>query len=297
MKKNIITISIVILALIAISFAAPSLSIKVDNGVTISSSDIYLVNGTSYCESGRFSAALTAEDYWSSNNKEMVVNKVTKNRNYLLYFVRSGKAKAKQDSLPPISSEHFVQKAMPYVSKSGKVYLPVREVAETLGYQVSWDGKTKTIILKNSQVDEEIQGIDDVVSSSKQSEKFEVVKRNINIQLTAEDRKNFETILMWEAGYNGYANQLAVANVILNRVLHSGFKHTVTGVIFQRGQFPPAHRSDFYSKKPTESVKKAIADALNGHNNIDRCLYFNYKPFKGKEKDLYGEINNEYFYY
>lgn len=80
---------------------------------------------------------------------------------------------------------------------------------------------------------------------------------------------------MAEAGAEPYEGKIAVVNVIMNRVAHKSFPNTVTGVIFQKGQFIPAINGTIWKMKPTASVKKAVQEALNGKRAVDKdVLYF-----------------------
>ena len=76
---------------------------------------------------------------------------------------------------------------------------------------------------------------------------------------------------------NHYEGQLAVANVVLNRVKSSKFPNSISEVIYAPGQFSPA-RSGKLAKRlqtgPSDSAMRAAQDALNGVNNIGDYLFF-----------------------
>lgn len=91
--------------------------------------------------------------------------------------------------------------------------------------------------------------------------------------------------------------KVAVANVVLNRVRSSAFPKTIYDVIFQKGQFPPAYRSSFKTLVPSDECIKAAKTALEGTNNIGKCLYFCDVPFKSKNITLYKKMDGMYFYY
>lgn len=87
-----------------------------------------------------------------------------------------------------------------------------------------------------------------------------------------------------EAGNQTYEGKLAVANVVLNRVKSSKYANSISGVIYQKGQFSVASSGSLakqisqYSKFNSKSQKlsiQAAKDALNGVNNIGKRLYFN----------------------
>src|SRR5690606_4646513 len=85
-----------------------------------------------------------------------------------------------------------------------------------------------------------------------------------------------------ESGYESYEGQLAVANVILNRVKSAKFPGSIKDVIYSGKQFPPAHNGLLDRSKPNASVLRATKDALNGKNNVkDSVYFFNPKYSKG----------------
>lgn len=60
------------------------------------------------------------------------------------------------------------------------------------------------------------------------------------------DLRLMSSIIFCEAGCESYAGQMAVGIVIMNRVKSSSFANSVSGVIYQPGQFTPA-RNGFLS--------------------------------------------------
>ncbi len=75
-----------------------------------------------------------------------------------------------------------------------------------------------------------------------------------------------------------YEGQLAVANVILNRVKDPRFDDTIAEVIYAPGQFPGAHNGALdaaLASGPNESCMQAAEEALAGVNNIGGYYYFN----------------------
>ena len=94
---------------------------------------------------------------------------------------------------------------------------------------------------------------------------------------TASDLELFAALIECEAGSRDYEGMLAVASVVVNRMKHSNYPNTLRGVIFQSGQFPPAHNGkvDRVLKRGIKnSCLQAAQDALNGKNNVGNCLSF-----------------------
>ncbi len=70
--------------------------------------------------------------------------------------------------------------------------------------------------------------------------------------------------------------QMAVANVILNRINSSKFPNTVDGVVYQSGQFSPAQDSGFESVAPSSRSVEAVTEIFVNGNLIlpANILYF-----------------------
>ncbi len=96
---------------------------------------------------------------------------------------------------------------------------------------------------------------------------------------TAESRSNLEllsAIIYCEAGSQPYEGQIAVGSVIMNRVDSSSFPNSISGVIYQRGQFSPVASGRFARALADGSGRTCQAAAqavLNGTRNVS-CLYF-----------------------
>lgn len=167
------------------------------------------------------------------------------------------------------------------IIKDGRMMIPMRVIAEELDCEVAWNDQLYTV---------EIQKADITVTEA----------------LIAVNQYSYEDVL-WLArivhveGYNiGYEANLAIANVVLNRVSSSSFPNSVYDVIFEDAyavQFPPAHKEGFEALEPSKKSWAAAKNALSGNNNIAECVYFNDRPFKSKADDLYSIIEGEYFYY
>ena len=98
-----------------------------------------------------------------------------------------------------------------------------------------------------------------------------------SISATASDVELLAALLECEAGTSNYEALLAVGSVVVNRMKHRNYPDTVRGVIYQRGQFPPAHdgKVDRVLKRGVKALcLQAAQDALAGKNNVGDCLSF-----------------------
>lgn len=98
-----------------------------------------------------------------------------------------------------------------------------------------------------------------------------------SISATASDVELLAALLECEAGTSNYEALLAVGSVVVNRMKNRHYPDTVRGVIYQSGQFPPAHdgKVDKVLKRGVKDLcLQAATDALSGKNNVGDCLSF-----------------------
>ena len=85
-----------------------------------------------------------------------------------------------------------------------------------------------------------------------------------------------------EARGEGYTGQVAVGAVILNRVDHSSFPDSISGVVYQSGAFDCVYDSN-WGVEPSSTAKKAANDAINGWDPTGGAIYY-YNPSKTNNK-------------
>ena len=92
---------------------------------------------------------------------------------------------------------------------------------------------------------------------------------NSNVNLLA-------MVINGEARGESYEGQVAVGAVVLNRVKHSSFPNSISGVVYQNGAFTAV--SDGQINKPVQSsCYNAARDALNGWDPSGGAIYY-YNP-------------------
>lgn len=100
---------------------------------------------------------------------------------------------------------------------------------------------------------------------------------NENSDVSATELELFAALIECEAGSTDYDGMLAVASVVMNRVHHRYYPDTITGVIYQSGQFSPVSsgKLDKVLKRGVKSSCVQVAkDAIAGKNNVGDCLNF-----------------------
>lgn len=98
-----------------------------------------------------------------------------------------------------------------------------------------------------------------------------------SVSASASDIEIFAALIECEAGSTDYEGMLAVASVVVNRMNARHYPDTLRGVIYQSGQFPPAHdgKVDRVLRRGVKDACITVAnDALSGKNNVGDCLSF-----------------------
>jgi len=262
--------------------------VVLDNNSIELSSPLHMVNGRLFIPVSVVAKALSASVEWDAAAQEAVIT--TKSSDTVILG----------DGVPTVyfNDQRYVLEAVPYLV-DGRLYVPVRYVAEFLHAEFAWDSEKQTLTLNSVPLEEvsEDNTLADIAARHGLSQ-AQVVKRNgfsskesinngmklaVIIPSVLENKaKPFSDaeyqllakLVQVESGYESYEGQLAVANVILNRVAHSGFPNTIRDVIYSGKQFPPAHNGLLDRSTPNKSVLKATKDALNGKNNVEGAVYF-----------------------
>ena len=134
--------------------------------------------------------------------------------------------------------------------RSGSTYVPLRLVTEALGGQAEWDPY-----------------MDGAAVTSKES------------GYDASDLYWLSRVIYAESGAEPMEGQIAVGNVVLNRVKSRNFPSTIPGVVFDRKngvQFEPVSNGTIY-KTPSSVSMEAAKRALDGERPVGEALYF-YAP-------------------
>lgn len=98
------------------------------------------------------------------------------------------------------------------------------------------------------------------------------------------DRYLLANLIYCEAGGESYEGQVAVGSVVMNRVLSSVYPNTITGVIYQSGQFSPVASGRLAlalaENRATAKCYQAADAVMSGTTNVSNCVYFR-TPIEG----------------
>ena len=149
--------------------------------------------------------------------------------------------------------------------RSGRTYVPLRLTATACGGGVAWDGAFggAAVTSPNAGYDAvELYWLSHIISAESEGEPME--------------------------------GQLAVGNVVLNRVASDEFPDSVREVVFDTGdgvQFEPVSNGTVYNT-PAASAVSAAKQVLDGAETVGNCLYF-YAP--ALSRGLWVNANRTYY--
>ena len=102
--------------------------------------------------------------------------------------------------------------------------------------------------------------------------------QNAPTSASVDDTTLLAAIIQCEAGSECYEGKVAVGAVVLNRMRSSRYPNSISGVIYQRGQFGPARNGSLArvlaSGNISSSCRQAAADALAGSDPTGGKLNF-----------------------
>lgn len=134
----------------------------------------------------------------------------------------------------------------------GRMALPLRVVAQATGADLRWDSATATAALNTRGA------------------------KPAGAAYSEEDLYWLSRVISAESRGEPLLGQIAVGNVVLNRVKSSQFPNTIRGVVFDKKngvQFEPVSNGTIYDT-PTESALLAAKLCLEGADVVGESLYF-----------------------
>lgn len=153
-----------------------------------------------------------------------------------------------------IASGRYFYTVTPILNLSGRLYVPIRALAKSFCMNLHWNGATRTVELSST-------GKSLTPASS---------------YYASEDLYWLSRIISAESGGESLYGQIAVGNVVLNRVRHKQYPNTVRGVIFDRVggiQFTPVANGTVY-RTPTARSVIAAKICLEGYSISEDILFF-----------------------
>ena len=153
-----------------------------------------------------------------------------------------------------VASGRYFYTGVPILNISGRLFVPVRPLAKAFCVNVSWDNPTRTVVLQSTGK-----------TLTPASEYYD-----------SNDLYWLSRIISAESAGESLYGQIAVGNVVLNRVASKQYPNTIYGVIFDRvggTQFSPVAMGTIY-KAPSISSVIAAKICLDGYSISDEILFF-----------------------
>ncbi len=149
---------------------------------------------------------------------------------------------------------HYLYTVGKILNLGGSLYVPIRPMALAFDAELVWNAKESRVDLTRT------------------SGKGAIAWASYN----ADDVYWLSRIISAEAKGEPFLGQMAVGNVVLNRVASKSYPNTIYGVIFDRKhgtQFSPVSFGTIY-QTPTESSVIAAKICLEGYTLSDSILFF-----------------------
>lgn len=176
---------------------------------------------------------------------------------------------SKNTEIKSKSKPDNAEKVEPKPKETPKQEKPTKKMEET-------KSEKKDVKPSNKETEKEIP-VEVKEESAEKDKKHTVTDKELDI---------LEKIVMAEAGVEPYEGKIAVVNVIFNRIRSSSYPNTIEGVVFQKGQFTPAGNGRIWKMEPSDSVKKAVQEALNGKKVVNDNVLFFLNPDIAKDQTI-----------
>lgn len=245
-------------------------SVKLYLGNSYINESAYLINDTTYIPLRAVSTLAGASVAFDDKTRTAYITK-----SGLSMSVSDGSYIVYANERPLLSSTPAT------ILSDGKMYVPVRSIAKALSLKVEW---YENRVVKLSGTVTPLAHADKVYSQD-------------NLYWLSR-------IISAESQGEPLLGQIAVGNVVLNRVRHKDYPNTVYGVIFDKKygvQFSPIINGSIY-RVPTYSSVVAAKICLEGISVSERILFF-MEPSKSTSSWIYNNrpyaftVANHYFFY
>lgn len=161
----------------------------------------------------------------------------------------------RQNAVYITANGHYYYTVGKVLNLSGNLYVPIRPLAKAFAVELDWNTALRCVELTIPD-----SGVRAVKAAS----------------YNADDVYWLSRIIYAEAGAEPFTGQMAVGNVVLNRLRHSSYPNTIYGVIFDRKhgtQFSPVAMGTIY-KTPSTSAVIAAKICLEGYSISNSALFF-----------------------
>lgn len=178
-----------------------------------------------------------------------------------------------------VANGRYLYVEQPIGQSNGTLMVPLSVVAEAFDAKLSWDAATGKILVQ--------RGSGALVSG--------------DAYYNQDDLFWLARVMYAEAGNQGLKGQMAVGNVVLNRVESAIFPNTVHGVLAQKNQFSTYKGGALANRTPTESCIIAAKLVMDGGvvEEVEDALWFDAKcknSWAARNKTCLAVIGGHKFY-
>ena len=213
------------------------------DGKPILKGQAVIINSVTYVPLRSFSELMGADKItWNAKTNTASVTKGS-----MTMYVTSG-------ALYISANDRYFFTVEKILNVSGRLYVPIRAIAEPFCASVGWDASSRTVEVRTS------------------GKAFVDGKNFYN----SDDVYWLSRIISAEASGESLEGKIAVGSVVLNRKESRQYPNTIYGVIFDRKggtQFTPVASGTIY-KTPTQESIIAAKICLEGYNTDEAILFF-----------------------
>lgn len=172
-------------------------------------------------------------------------------------------------------------------------YITVNELEESAMTEAAYEEKLAQEEAKRAEEEARQVALENAVESSGNDQGEQTSQGSQQVSSSDSELDLLAAIIQCEAGGESHTGKVAVGAVIMNRIRDGRFPNSISGVVYQSGQFSPVASGvldQVLSQGAREDCYAAAREALNGSNPVGDALYFNSGTGKGIQ------IGNQHFY-
>ncbi|MCR4891053.1 MAG: cell wall hydrolase [Lachnospiraceae bacterium] len=241
-----------------------------------------------------FSDFLNRAEYISRVNQ--YDQEVLENYRILIEETKAKKEKLEQDRSElaslredAVAEQEKVQKLVNQTKNSITAY--AGEISEAEAEALAYEAKLVAAKNNVNALKEQLKREEELARLSQSMKKRSLSE----VTTSAGEKEMLAALIQCEAGGEPWAGKIAVGAVVMNRVMSGAFPSTITGVIYQSGQFEPVSSGRFaivLARGANAECTRAAEQAMAGVNNIGECLFF-----RTIVPDIHGTIIGHHVFY
>ncbi|EKN71227.1 cell wall hydrolase [Schinkia azotoformans] len=272
---------LILLPTFAHAHSSPSCQIFVNDHKVSFQEPLFVESGRLFVPIRFISEQLGAAVEWNGAERKVLIKSPINDQ--ILFFAGSRGVQ--------INGSKYIMDVSPLM-RNDRMYLPIRHVSELLHLKVKWmdntvqlnqvplyevqEGDSLSSISAKFNTTEQLIKVRNSLQSSTVSPKtkLKVVIPSVMKNENQDDLLLLATLIEAEAGDEPFIGQVAVGNVIVNRINDSRFPDTIEAIINEPGQFTPVSTGRINSVKPSQSSIEAAKKALQGEKPVKNAVYF-----------------------